>query len=390
MQARRPGVRLTSAFAVMLLTMAAVAVVSPAGASASTCQSWVGPQPPSPGSASNELNAVTVISPCDAWVVGASSSSGKQQNLIEHWNGGSWHVVPSPQPGTGGSFLDGVRAVSASNIWAVGAYYNTAGDIDLILHWNGHTWKQVASPSPGFSPRLTAVRAVSANDAWAVGTSISKTRDVSRSIILHWNGHRWAQTKSPNPGAENNLFSVAATSASNAWAVGVSIKNNRDRTLILHWDGRRWTQVKSPNPGIRGIFLGSVAATSAHNAWAVGEFANSSGRDRTLILAWNGRAWAQVASPDPGPSKGGDVLEGVAMTSSSDGWAVGSSSNSDDTRENVLILHWNGRNWAAQATPGPGIRDELFAVSASSSSNVWAVGDFSDGGVFQNLALHCC
>ncbi len=391
MQARWPGVRLASALTVTLLTMAGgIAAVTPAGAAASTCQSWVGPQPASPGSAVNQLNAVTVISRCDAWAVGSYDSSGRQQNLTEHWNGAAWNVVPSPQPGNGGSFLDGVRAISPSDIWAVGAYYNGAGDIDLILHWNGRTWKQVASPSPGFSPRLTAVRAASARDVWAVGTAVSKTRGVSRSIILHWNGHKWAQMKSPNPGAENNLFGVAATSASNAWAVGVFIKNNRDRTLILHWDGHRWTQVKSPNAGTRGEFLGSVATTSAHDAWAVGDFANSSGRERTLILHWNGRAWAQVASPNPGGSKSGDVLESVAVTSSSDGWAVGSYVNGSDTIQNVLLLHWNGRKWTAFASPKPGVRNELFAVAASSSGNVWAVGDFTGGGVYQNLAFHCC
>jgi hypothetical protein len=391
MKARWPGVRRASAFTVTLLTMAgAIAAVSPAGASASTCQSWVGPQPPSPGSTANQLNAVTVISPCDAWAVGSYTSlgSGRQLNLIEHWNGASWSVVPSPQPGTGGSFLDGVRAVSPSNIWAVGAYYNTAGDIDLILHWDGRTWTQVASPSPGSSPRLTAVRVVSANDVWAVGSSESHA--ATRTIILHWNGHRWARLNSPNPGVENNLFGVAATSASNAWAVGVFIKNNTDRTLILHWDGHRWAQVKSPNPGTLGVFLGFVGATSAHDAWAVGEFANGAGRERTLILHWNGRTWARVASPNPGGSKSGDHLEGVVATSSRNAWAVGSYINGSDTTQNVLILHWNGRKWTAQAGPRPGVRNELFAVAASSSSNVWAVGDFSGGGGFQNFALHCC
>ncbi len=375
----------------MLATLAGgMTAVGPAGAMASTCQSWVAAQPPSPGSSSNHLNGVTVISPCDAWAVGSYTSSGssREQNLVEHWNGASWKVVPSPQPGTGGSFLVGVRGVSASNIWAVGAYFNTAGDIDLILHWNGHRWQQVASPSPGVSPRLTAVRAVSANDAWAVGTSESNT--VSRTIILHWNGRKWTRVKSPNPGVENNLFGVAATSASNAWAVGVFIKDNRDRTLILHWNGRKWARVKSPNPGILGVFLGSVAATSAHDAWAVGEFASGSGQDRTLILHWNGRAWAREASPNPGGSTSGDVLEGVAATSGSNVWAVGNYTNASDTIQNVLILHWNGRKWTMTNGPRPGTHNELFAVGANASSDVWAVGDFSAGGASQNLAFHCC
>jgi hypothetical protein len=35
-----------------------------------------------------------------------------------------------------------------------------------------------------------------------------------------------------------------------------------------------------------------------------------------------------------------------------------------------------------------GVGDQLFAVAASSASNIWAVGNASDP--LQNLAFHCC
>src|ERR1700722_18316697 len=95
MQSRRPGCRLASAVTVTLLTIAgAMTAVSPAGASAATCQAWVSSQPPSPGSSENQLNAVAVLSPCNAWAVGSDESSGGEQTLIEHWNGAAWTVVP--------------------------------------------------------------------------------------------------------------------------------------------------------------------------------------------------------------------------------------------------------------------------------------------------------
>ncbi len=368
--------------------LAAHLAASPAAGSPSACQGWVGGLPPSPGTSVNQLNAVAVISPCNAWAVGSYASVGGDQTLIEHWNGAAWSVVPSPHPGTSGSFLDGVRAVSPSSIWAVGAYFSGTSEVDLIVHWNGHKWAQVPGPSPGANPRLTGVSVVSAHDVWAVGTS--EANSTSRTIILHWDGRKWTKVKSPNPGAENNLFSVTATSAADAWAVGVVIKNNRDRTMILHWNGHKWAQVKSPNPGILGEFLGSVSATSASNAWTVGEYANHAGRERTLILHWNGHQWSQVASPNPGGSRSGDILEGVAAWSSGNAWAVGSYINGTDTAQNVLILHWNGRKWTADGSPRPGIRNELFSVAASPGGSIWAVGDFSSGGPLQNLAFHCC
>src|SRR5690242_11415528 len=57
---------------------------------------------------------------------------------------------------------------------------------------------------------------------------------------------------------------------------------------------------------------------------------------------------------------------------------------------NVLLLQWNGSTWTAVPGPTLGTTDRLFAVAASSSSNVWAVGEFSNGGAYQALALHCC
>jgi hypothetical protein len=68
--------------------------------------------------------------------------------------------------------------------------------------------------------------------------------------------------------------------------------------------------------------LFGVAATSTDNAWAVGQ-ATSSGK--TIILRWNGTAWARVPSPTP---SGGGALYAVTATSASNAWAVGGS----DTR----------------------------------------------------------
>jgi len=146
------------------------------------------------------------------------------------------------------------------------------------------------------------VAAVSSSDAWAVG---SFGGDTDRTLILHWNGHQWAQIHSPSPGdgADDQLFAVAATSATDAWAVGRLTGGRGSQTLILRWSGRRWVRVASPNPaGIGGDNeLFGVAATSPGNAWAVGEFSHASPFS-TLILHWNGRTWAHVASPSPGPN----------------------------------------------------------------------------------------
>jgi hypothetical protein len=389
MQSRRPVERLARALAVMLMLAGAVAGTIPAAASAATCQSWSGLQPPSPGAAGNELSGVTVLSPCNAWTVGSfNNSSGQQQTLVEHWNGAAWTVVPSPDPGSVDDGLNAVRAVSASDIWAVGADDIPGIEQTLIVRWDGHAWSKVTSPSPGANNNLAAVRAVSANNAWAVGSYVAG--GMERTLIVHWNGTKWTQVTSPSPGQGGGLDGITATSASNAWAVGESFgTSGASQTLILHWNGTTWSQVTSPSPG-QSSRLNAVAATSASNAWAVGSSFDASGISHTLILHWNGTTWSQVTSPNLGGASGFDFLNTVTATSASNAWAAGSYTSGPGTPENVLLLQWNGSAW--QAVPGPtlGTTNRVFGVAASSSSNVWAVGEFSNGGVVQALALHCC
>jgi len=70
----------------------------------------------------------------DAWAVGADTDFVTSfENVIEHWNGTAWTVVPSAV--RDGS-LFGVTATSTANAWAVGS--GNSGP--LIEHWNGSRW----------------------------------------------------------------------------------------------------------------------------------------------------------------------------------------------------------------------------------------------------------
>jgi len=170
----------------------------------------------------------------------------------------------------------------------------------------------------------------------------------------------------PVPGGQ--LFGVAATSARNAWAAGGEVSSGK--TLILHWDGTAWARVPSPTP-VGETELYAVAATSARNAWAVGGGGASPGK--TIILHWNGTAWKTVPSPTP---KGGGALFGVAATSAGDAWAVGCAGNCFQGFGGIktLILHWNGTAWTRVPSPSPGVGSALSSVTAVSGRSAWAVG----------------
>jgi hypothetical protein len=116
--------------------------------------------------------------------------------------------------------------------------------------------------------------------------------------------------------------------------------------------------------------LSGVAVTSASNAWAVGSAGTT--HATTLIMRWNGKTWRRVASPSPA----GSTLRGVAATSARSAWAVGSTGSGK-----ALIVHWNGTAWKRVTSPGNG----LSGVAATSARNAWAVGSTSSG---KTLIVH--
>jgi hypothetical protein len=185
---------------------------------------------------------------------------------------------------------------------------------------------------------------------------------------------------------------VAATSPCDALAVGYYNNGTAFQTLILHWSGKAWRVQQSKNPGgsSNENQLSGVAATSPTNAWAVGSSKNGS-VNQTLIEHWNGKTWKVQPSLDPGGSTNDNQLSGVAATSATNAWAVGSYFNG--TSDQTLIEHWNGKKWHVQPSPSPAsscaiagpltpgaraIRARpiigLVSVAATSSSNAWAVG----------------
>jgi hypothetical protein len=155
--------------------------------------------------------------------------------------------------------------------------------------------------------------------------------------------------------------------------------------------GTSWSAAdQPPNPGgpSRPNILNGVAVLSASNAWAVGLY-SSAMADRTLIVHWNGTAWQAVPSPNPGGPSRENFLNGAAAVSAHDIWAVGSYDNG--TTDRTLIEHWNGAVWKVVPSPnlgGPSGENILAGVAATSPGNAWAVGKYSDGTAFQTLLEH--
>jgi hypothetical protein len=177
---------------------------------------------------------------------------------------------------------------------------------------------------------------------------------------------------------DNSLGAVATSSATDAWAVGNFIGDTPDATLshAAHFGGTSWTSVPTPNVGPNFNTFFGVAA-SGGQAWAVGAHLDDQYRDRALIEHWDGSAWTVADSPQPG--SGGDILFAASASSPNDVWAVGEKQGSDGVFT-TLAEYWDGQTSSVTPTPNPGPSgSHLFGVVASAPEDVWAVGQQLNG-----------
>jgi hypothetical protein len=225
-------------------------------------------------------------------IVGTSLSD----TLIERWQGSSWSRVTSPNLVTsdvseefGGyevsNELLSMAVVSQDDIWAVGRSYTIVLGQELIIHWDGAHWTVVPSPHPGRSAWLRSVVAVSAKDVWALGEYYKEidlggdeggTGWLQQNLIEHWDGSAWSVVESPNQGPfVNGIHNASVVSASDIWAVGYHYEifggvRQIQHPTVLHWDGQAWSVIFSPTLSQENTYFFSVSALASDNVFFAG------------------------------------------------------------------------------------------------------------------------
>ncbi|HET9250756.1 MAG TPA: hypothetical protein VFP58_01395 [Candidatus Eisenbacteria bacterium] len=175
----------------------------------------------------------------------------------------------------------------------------------------------------------------------------------------------------PNPNPERTLLrGIAGSSAEDVWAVGDSrVTDVLDRHLVLHWNGLGWTETAAPQVNDAQHMLWDVSALAPDLAWAAGLYAEGAGLASGYVLRWDGTQWSLDFH------HAGWAIFDIWAIGADDVWAVGITN--DALTKPPLALHWNGSSWTRIDPPKVGNRDQdLEAVHASASDNVWAVGSY--------------
>jgi hypothetical protein len=138
-----------------------------------------------------------------------------------------------------------------------------------------------------------------------------------------------------------------------------------------------WTVVPTVDPSAGTNVLNGVAVRSSSDAWAVGQFTAPDQDDDGLNMLterWNGSRWTQVGAP--AVLHQDESLLAVSASSATDAWAVGFTKTVGAAGRFPLAVHWNGSAWAIVPTPTltGGSKSTLNGVAALSPTNAWAVG----------------
>ena len=281
--------------------------------------------------------------------------------VIAQLGPGGWVATQTPTTNDLLSvFVDQSNPVDA---WAVGR----AGTICRFGTGTSFLW--VCQSIPGVTADLYSIFLVSSNEAWIVGTA---------STIIHFTNLPTLTSPSvivAPTGAGVSLFGLSFPSSGNGWAVGSS-------GVILQTGISTCPGVSSPCWGgstsiTQSISLNGTYELGSSDAWAGGAFDPSNPAFATTLIHWDGSRWSR---PTVSLSGQWDVAS-IYMTSSSDGWAVGSNDNGAghalDTTP--LALHWDGNTWTPGTVTGCATCG-LRSVYMLNSADGWAVG--TGGNIF--------
>ena len=296
----------------------------------------------------------------------------------------AWDGTPPPSAGPSPGI--GLAVVSACDVWVVGGLQSHPL---FTEHWTGSgQWTVMRSSSGPSQGMVDDVAAVSASDIWAVGSQSTASGN-GATLIEHWDGNTWQAVTSPSPGTNDELLGVSARSATSAWAVGDTPGEpggpGGPDAISEQWNGTNWVPQTVPVAGL-GSQLEDVSMLADGSAWAVGNYVAPTGELRSLAEFWIGSRWVQFPVPTQGQAE--DELYAVTALSQGNVWAVGTQTAQGSATRLPLIEHFDGLRWTQVTAPPAAANSDLRAIAAVSATDIWAAGDQADIRTTPALVLH--
>jgi len=301
---------------------------------------------------------------------------------------GAWRLISPteytahPDTDMNGIFLTngGTSGKGSGNGWAV-------SDFGFIFFWDGFSWNQVGSGTDcrldgvNFGGPLNPLSSVTSSSGWIVGGAVSADAGATcvaakSAVSLYWGGTGWTPVTVPStsfPGATAEMLGVsqvksASSSADSVDAWGVGEENAGAAGAFWHFFGvpgsaSAWNEIDG---GVATAPVNSVYMTHCSGSPCSGDDGIAVGNGGA-IFRFVGGHWTPRASPVVGTS-----LNGVAMSSPTEGWAVGDLCK--------IIRTQDGNTWTGPLSASSCTTQSLRSIVLLSSSEGWAVGDADAAG----------
>ncbi len=269
------------------------------------------PQPTDVGDG-QRLRAIASLGADDAIAVGSAELPESLPNASPQslrWDGSSWSLLESPTFVGGGFFAD--VAATGDTVWATGGKNEAVPNGPLLeplaARLDGDDWTTVAMPLFDIVGeqtlaryRLRAVGGIAADDVWMGGRLLVVGEPIDDAVLVRWDGSDWTwfdvRSLLSSPGASSSIEAITALATDDVWAVGheFDVAIGRERALILHWDGSAWSRVAAPDEPDRNVWLRDVVARSATDVLAVGTSVVPGAWPEGCVLHYDGVAWTRV------------------------------------------------------------------------------------------------
>ncbi|HLJ80017.1 MAG TPA: hypothetical protein VKT52_00945 [Ktedonobacterales bacterium] len=306
-----------------------------------------------------DYSAMTMVSPSDGWLFGATYSNnpaggpcGGCSPFIVHYDGSQWRRVAAPATAS----IAAASMLSSTDGWAVAQ--------DTIFHYTGGAWTVAYTYAvPNETIFLNAITMVSPDEGWVGGSESGPT--TGSGFLLHYFSGKWQRVDLPDASRRSfGVNGISMLSPKEGWALEMIYSPDAGTgTRLIHYVNGAWHAAGDVIPAT----LTGLAAVSAQTVWMVGAVTGTTGG----IFRYDAGQIAQVASPTP------NILHAVTMLSPTDSWAVG---------DGAATLHWDGTQWTKVGLIIHGVA--LMGVSFAASGEGWAEGNGESSDAQGAMLLH--
>lgn len=278
------------------------------------------------------------FSDTDGWIV--------DNGYILHLQQGKWSVAANFD----GDQITAISMLSDTSGWAVGKR-------GLLLHDVQGVWQQVTSPVG--TDDLEGIDMLNANEGWAVGDINVQQPTGNLVSLLHYHDGTW-QVVTPYFAQPyfSELYQVSFSDANTGWAVGGVLGS-----FVLRYHNGTWTAALPED--LTDVELHQLAVVAPNDIWACG--GPSFGDGRMGMVHFNGTTWQHTGPTDSG------LLQGVAMVSATEGWAVGTDTSSGQQSPSTgALYHYARGKWSRVILAGD--TKPLYAIQMLSPTEGWIEG----------------